>query len=630
MNLKDIIDKMILGKYPLIHIPAVWLDESSIGNIKIDAGEFLLKSINWIIRESKNNNSRNISINNNLNDDDRIIYNVYTRYTTSFDHNDNGRIDLETNNLRETGTFIKTIGILPYIKKMGFNTIYLLPITKIGKYGKKGNFGSPYAIADHYAIDDMLSEPNLGLSVDDQFRIFVEAAHLIGIKVILEFVFRTSSIDSDLAISHPEWFYWIKTNNIDDTSDNLNNIEDFSPPYFDYDTLNNIRHAIHNDNYDNLPTPNEDYIDKFTETPVSIENINGRIVGKLANNDYATIPPAFADWPPDDNQPLWSDVTYLKLYNHTEFNYIAYNTIRMYDSHLSNPKNINESLWNYIEGIVPNYIEKYNIDGIMIDMGHALPEELLKRIINRILAIKPDFIFWEENFIMQEKSKNLGYSAVVGYMPFDACVPEKMKLLTNHIIFDNIPVKFFATGENHNTPRVAEIMNGTEYSKFIFKYSCLIPTYPFCLTGFELGEVIPINTGLGFSNEDIERYPTDILPLFSSAFINWNNTERIVTDVREAIELRRRIIGNNSNNCKYRIINNTSISVASFIVENTNNEIYAVFANFSSQRSIWIGYKMPIPVKSMIDIDCNNAINVINNSGILEMHPMKILIARVI
>ena len=58
---------------------------------------------------------------------------------------------------------------------------------------------------------------------------------------------------------------------------------------------------------------------------------DGRWVGVLDDGTRVRIPGAFADWPPDDNQPPWTDVTYLRMYDHPDFNYMAYNTIRMYD-----------------------------------------------------------------------------------------------------------------------------------------------------------------------------------------------------------------------------------------------------------------------------------------------------------
>ena len=100
--------------------------------------------------------------------------------------------------------------MLPYIKRLGVNTVHLLPITSIGQDGNKGTLGSPYAIRNPYELDENLSEPALGLDVKTEFKAFVEAAHRLGLRVVVEFVFRTAAKDADWVKEHPEWFYWIK------------------------------------------------------------------------------------------------------------------------------------------------------------------------------------------------------------------------------------------------------------------------------------------------------------------------------------------------------------------------------------------------------------------------------------
>ena len=50
----------------------------------------------------------------------------------------------------------------------------------------------------------------LGLGAEAEFAGFVEAAHHLGLRVVLEFVFRTAAKDAVWASEHPEWFYWIR------------------------------------------------------------------------------------------------------------------------------------------------------------------------------------------------------------------------------------------------------------------------------------------------------------------------------------------------------------------------------------------------------------------------------------
>lgn len=48
-----------------------------------------------------------------------------------------------------------------------------------------------------------------GITPEEEFCAFVEAAHKLGIKVMLDFVFRTCARDNVLIKEHPDWFYWI-------------------------------------------------------------------------------------------------------------------------------------------------------------------------------------------------------------------------------------------------------------------------------------------------------------------------------------------------------------------------------------------------------------------------------------
>lgn len=70
-----------------------------------------------------------------------IVYSLFPRLSTAFDHDGDEQIRIGANDegWRETGTLLKSMALLPYIREMGFNTIHLLPITAIGRDGMKGN-----------------------------------------------------------------------------------------------------------------------------------------------------------------------------------------------------------------------------------------------------------------------------------------------------------------------------------------------------------------------------------------------------------------------------------------------------------------------------------------------------------
>ena len=143
-----------------------------------------------------------------------VVYSMMIRTSTSWDHDRSG--DLENENLyqlKDTGTFVKTLAILPLLKKMGVDVVYMLPISKFSTKDKKGELGSPYGVSNFYELDPNLKDPITGndFTVEDEFQAFVEACHILDMKVMIDFIPRTNAIENDLIIEHPEWFYWIKS-----------------------------------------------------------------------------------------------------------------------------------------------------------------------------------------------------------------------------------------------------------------------------------------------------------------------------------------------------------------------------------------------------------------------------------
>ncbi len=475
-----------------------------------------------------------------------VVYNLFPRVTTAFDHNNDGRIALGPNpdGWRETGTLLKCIALLPYIQGMGFNTVHLLPITSIGQDGKKGTLGSPYAIRDPYRLDTNLDEPAAGLNADQLFSGFVEAAHRLGMRVVMEFVLRTAAKDSDWIGEHPDWFYWIRADVPDRAARPRRTglLRAFGSPIFPPQTLDLIKHKVNAGDFANLPPPPEDYRALYTDPPhpeqVRLED--GRYIGTLDDGTRVRVPGAFTDWPPDDNQPPWSDVTYLRMYTPTDFNYMAYNTLRMYDTAYARPELRNDPLWEALVGVIPHYQRAFGIDGVLIDMGHALPLPLKRRIISSARQINPDFAFWDENFSISHTSCEEGYNAVVGYWLLGLHQAENVQHFVNHMAYHGFPIAFFTAPENHNTPRAASRHNGYAYAHYALALSATLPGIPFILSGFELGETQPINTGLGFSSEQLAAYPPERLPLFSEWALNWTGQANLVKSIQYAFGLRRK------------------------------------------------------------------------------------------
>lgn len=104
-------------------------------------------------------------------------------------------------NYSEEGTFSAVKDDLNRIAAMGFDWLYLLPFHPTGEKGRKGTLGSPYSIRDYRAVD-----PACGTMND--FMDLVDAAHVRGMKVMMDIVLHHTARDCSWIQSHPEYYHW--------------------------------------------------------------------------------------------------------------------------------------------------------------------------------------------------------------------------------------------------------------------------------------------------------------------------------------------------------------------------------------------------------------------------------------
>lgn len=88
---------------------------------------------------------------------------------------------------------------LPRLKEMGVRILWLMPITPISEKIKKGSLGSYYACSSYTKIN-----PEFGTAQD--FAHLVEAAHALGLKVIIDWVANHTGRGHEWMELHPEWF----------------------------------------------------------------------------------------------------------------------------------------------------------------------------------------------------------------------------------------------------------------------------------------------------------------------------------------------------------------------------------------------------------------------------------------
>ena len=108
--------------------------------------------------------------------------------------------EMNLRQLTPEGTFAAAIERLAFLRSVGVDAIWLMPIYPIGEQGRKGSLGSYYSIRDYKGIN-----PEFGTA--EEFRKFVDAAHALGMKVLLDWVANHTARDARWISEKPaDWY----------------------------------------------------------------------------------------------------------------------------------------------------------------------------------------------------------------------------------------------------------------------------------------------------------------------------------------------------------------------------------------------------------------------------------------
>ena len=108
--------------------------------------------------------------------------------------------EMNLRQLTPEGTFAAAIKRLAFLRSVGVDAIWLMPIYPIGEQGRKGSLGSYYSIRDYKGIN-----PEFGTV--EEFCKFVDAAHALGMKVLLDWVANHTARDARWISEKPaDWY----------------------------------------------------------------------------------------------------------------------------------------------------------------------------------------------------------------------------------------------------------------------------------------------------------------------------------------------------------------------------------------------------------------------------------------
>lgn len=143
-------------------------------------------------------------------------------------------------------TFDDAAELLPRIREMGFDIVYLPPIHPIGETNRKGKDNAPTAepgdVGSPWAIGGFLEDGSRGghksvhprLGGMEAFERFVERAHEVDLEVALDVAFQCSP-DHPYIEEHPEWFYQLPDGSIRYAENPPKKYEDVHPLNFECD-----------------------------------------------------------------------------------------------------------------------------------------------------------------------------------------------------------------------------------------------------------------------------------------------------------------------------------------------------------------------------------------------------------
>lgn len=525
-------------------------DEKRPGEIRVNPYGFAVHAIEYCIK----NGGHIKAVNTEKDLAGCTIYSMFPRFFTAWKHGDSGVLS--------PGTFLKAICLLPMLKKLNVDIVYLLPVFQSSRRYKKGDLGSPYSIKNVYKIDRTLHDGLLGQFSDEvisaEFGAFVEACHLMGMRVMLDFAFRTVSRDSDLIAEHPDWFYWI----------DLKKSRTFTAPYIEgAEEHIMVSDGILDRLYNSAHT--REYLSGFTFSPDVIDParwnrlkecraITGDNILDLVEKNFGiTTVPGFSDVI-NDRQPPWTDATYLRYYFDNDKRvekyipkgqapYIMQDGVSL---NLYHGNRRNRELWDYIAGVIPYYEENYGIDGARIDMGHALPDEVNREIVERVKSKNSDFLLWSEEFNPDkaETAKENGFHFISGATWSDyknVGAPDFLnKLVSGTLLFSALPIT--AALETADTPRAAHVFRDRKKLKLLIFLNSFLPNVvPFINNGIEVMEAQPMN--LGLDNTEEGRFVLDRgdkmygkLAFFDNCCLHWLNPGRewMMKQLADAAKLR--------------------------------------------------------------------------------------------
>jgi starch synthase (maltosyl-transferring) len=537
-------------------------------------------------------------------------YGMLVRMTTAWDHDGDG--DLSSPRCTESGTFLKSILLLPLLRRMGVNTVYMLPLGQHSDLYRKGELGCPYAARNFLRVEPRLHDRLLSddpADVELEFGAFVEAAHRLGLRVMVDLAPRTAARDNAWILDHPEWFYWIERRfEKVYAAPRLPGVTYINPIAARLDEVYGPQ-AVREHLAQFRPAPNVTAPARWRNFVAAARRRPPDDLLAAIGREFGVItPPGFSDCINDD-QPPWSDVTYLRMYlDHpaaavkhlpdpaAQAPYVLFDVAK---ASLFPGRRPNTGLWNALAGILPFY-QRFGIDGARIDMAHALPKPLEELILARPRQIDPDFCFMAEELGTRNHAKvfRAGYNILIG--PCWYMEPRAHEGLVHKFAYEalsDLKVPALAAAETPDTPRAVTRRGGRRFARALAALNTFLPrAVPFINSGLECLERQPMNLGLDSKPRNRFALPKGDpyygkLAFFDPFVLHWTNAggPAMVRLFAELAEIRKRYLADltaPANHFRPKVATHTRRVVATGFRVEAGKRALIVVANVDFKREV--------------------------------------------
>ncbi|MGX8850529.1 maltodextrin glycosyltransferase [Amedibacillus sp. YH-ame10] len=405
------------------------------------------------------------------------VYSLMIRCATSWDHDRDDYISNDNlYHLSDNGTFLKSIALLPLLKRMGIDTILLHQPFALGKTQKAHDYACKEAVVDFQKIDEQLGDPILkSMSVEAQFAAFVEASHVLGMKVIVEYCPAKMARNNAYIAKHPDWFYWIEESYEKDYHAPIchslpQNTLPFSYTLKDLyksdDVIQHIAH-FHNLNKGDKASSLEELQTKHNVVcaPSIVDQINANVIADV-------------------------DTTILRFY---EDDFVMMQDRIRPD--LYPGKKAIRTCWNQLNRNITWLQTTFHIDGIYLEKPYLLPEKLQVEFVQTARKFNPHFVMIAEETqsAQSEAWIKKGYDMISGKSGYEESNIWEYKFHNFAYQAKGNACPMFAAAEFYDARRISCLENGKQLAITLTIMNHFLPnTIPMMLNGIESYDVQPL------------------------------------------------------------------------------------------------------------------------------------------